>query len=186
MEPGVGIEPTTYALQVRSLWRQVESRRDTSATVKGFVWFTGTRWSRAEASGLTTELTTLGDIQLKAVRMRRLSLLRGIQPQNSLMIYMAPVPHFFGSFTISCATAVPESSIILSDTWTNTPASLSGLPPQSSAKWTCWPVFVTGPVAKSFGKRLSSTLQHDSNLLKPKMPLDIDEYLLGGFLNSCW
>jgi hypothetical protein len=150
------------------------------------VWFTGTRWSRTEASGLTTELTTLGDIHRLAKGTRLLSLLMATHPQNGLVIYTAPVPHFFGSFSISCATAVPEWSIILSDTWTNIPASLSGLRLQSSVRWTCWRASATGPVAKSFVKQLSSTLQHDSDPLTPKMPLDIDEYLLGGFLIPCW
>jgi hypothetical protein len=150
------------------------------------VWFTGTRWSRTEVSGLTTELTTLGDIHRLAKGTRLLSLLMATHPQNGLVIYTAPVPYFFGSFSISCATAVPEWSIILSDTWTNIPASLSGLLPQSSARWIYWRVSATGPVAKSFVKQLSSTLQHDSDLLTLKMPLDIDEYLLSELVSSCW
>ena len=180
------IELTTYALRVRCGCKLVESGGDISITARGFAHFLGTRWSYAETSGLATEVATLSDIHRLAEGTRLLSLLTVTQPQNGLVIYTAPVPHFFGSFSVSCAAAAPEWSIILSDTWTNTPASLSGLLPQSSAKWTCWRVCATGPVAKSFVKRLSSTLQHDSDLLKPKMTLDIDEYLLGRFLNSCW
>ena len=186
MEPKMRIELTTYALRVRCGCKLVESGGDTSLTTMGLTHFLGTRWIYTEASGLATEVTTLSDIHRSSGSTRLLSLLMVTQPQNGLVIYTAPVPHFFGSFSISCAAAAPEWSIILSDTWTNTPASLSDLPPQSSAKWTCWPVCAMGPVAKSFVKQLSSTLQHDSDLLTPKMSLDIDEYFLGGFLNPCW
>ena len=186
MEPGVGIEPTTYALQVRSRWRQAESSRDSSTTVKGFVWFTGTRWNHTEASGFTTKLTTLSDIHRSSSRVQWPSLLMAIQLQNGLVIYKAPAPNFLGTFPDSCAAVVPDWFIILSDIWTNIPASLSDLLPQSSARWIYWRDSGAGPAARSFVRRLSSTLRHDFNLFKPKMTLDIDEYLLGRFLNSCW
>ena len=186
MEPKMRIELTTYALRVRYQKILVESGRDTSVTATGFAHFLGTRWSHMEASELATEVTTLSDIHRSAEGTRLLSLLIVTQPHNGLVIYTAPVPYFFGTFSISCAAAAPACVIILSDIWTNTLASLFGLPQQSSARWTCWREFETGPVARWYVRRLSSTLQHDSDLLKPKMPLDVDEYLLGGFLNPCW
>jgi hypothetical protein len=149
------------------------------------VWFTGTRWSRTEASGLTTELTTLGDIHRLAKGTRLLSLLMATHPQNGLVIYTAPVPHFFGSFSISCAAAVPEWSIILSDTWTNIPASLSGLPQQSSARWTCWRASVMGLVDKRYARPLSSTSLPNSGPLKHQIHHEVGEYLQSGFVMPC-
>jgi hypothetical protein len=154
--------------------------------VKGFVWFIGTRRNHTEASGLTTKLTTLSDIHRLSSRVQLPSLLMAIQLQNGPVIYQAPAPNFLGAFSDSCTAVVPECFIILSDIWINTRASLSGLPPQSSKRWIYWHDSGAGPAARSFVRRLSSTSRHDFNLFKPKMTLDIDEYLLGRFLNSCW
>jgi hypothetical protein len=85
----------------------VETGGDTSATAKGFRHFFGTRWSDAEASGLTTELTTLGDIQRSASCRRLLSLVGAARLQISQVIYTALVPRIFGTISNSSAAAPP-------------------------------------------------------------------------------
>jgi hypothetical protein len=107
------------------------------------------------------------------------------QPQNGQVIYTALVPYFFGSFSISCATAVPEWSIILSDTWTNTPASLSGLRLQSSVRWTCWRASVMVLVDKRCARPLSSTSHPNSDPLKHQIHHEVGEYLQSGFVMPC-
>jgi hypothetical protein len=102
------------------------------------------------------------------------------------MIYIPLVPQISGDISNSSAADTPMCEIIFVGQWNNTRAFLFGLRLQSSARWTCWRVIEIQPGVKLCEKQLSCTLQHDSNLLKPKMPLDIDEYLLGGFLNPCW
>ena len=177
------IELTTYALRVRSVWRQAESRRDTSATVMGFPHFSGVGWSDTDASGLTTELTTLGDIQRSANCTRTHSEVSAAQSQYSQVIYTARVPRVSGAFPNSSAAVPPKwVTIFVGQTWINTLASHFGLHLQSSESWTCLPTSVTGPAARSFEKQLSSTLLHDSDPLNPEMFLDVDEYLLGGIL----
>jgi hypothetical protein len=185
VEPERRIELLTYALRVRCGCKLVESGGDTSLTTMGFTHFLGTRWIYTEASGLATEVTTLSDIHRSSGSTRLLSLLMVTQPQNGLVIYTAPVPHFFGSFSISCATAVPEWSIILSDTWTNIPASLSGLPLQYSARWTCWRASVMGLVDKRYARPLSSTSLPSSGPLKRRIHHEVGEYLESGFVMPC-
>ena len=179
------IELTTYALRVRCGCKLVETGGDTSVTARGFAHFLGTRWSYTEASGLATEVTTLSDIHRSAEGTRLLSLLMATQPHKGLVIYTALVPCFFGTFSISCAAAVPEWSIILSDTWTNIPASLFGLPQQSSARWTCWRVSVMGLVGKWYARPLSSTSLPNSDPLKHQIHHEVGEYLQSGFRMPC-
>ena len=181
------IELTTYALRVRCDCKQVETGGVTSATAKGFRHFFGTWWSDAEASGLTTELTTLGDIQRSASCRRLLSLVGATRLQISEVIYTAQVPRIFGTISNSSAAAPPKwVTIFVGQTWTNTLASHFGSRLQSSERWTCWPAPVTGPVARWCAKQLSSTSQHDSDQPTHKMCPEVDEYLLSGLVSPCW
>jgi hypothetical protein len=165
----------------------VETGGDTSATAKGFRHFFGTRWSVAEASGLTTELTTLGDIHRSAAYGRLLSLLQGKQTNKAQVIYTALVPRNSEAFFNSSAAAPAKwVTMFVGQSWTNTLVSLFGLHLQSSVRWTCWPASVTGPAARSFGKQLSSISQHDSDQPIPRMRPEVDEYLLSGLVMPCW
>ncbi len=181
------IELTTYALRVRSLRRQAESRRDTSATVMGFTHFSGVERNHTEASGLTTKLTTLGDIHRSSAYGRLLSLLQGKQTNKSQVIYTALVPRNSGAFFNSSTAALAKwVTMFVGQSWTNTLVSLFGLHLQSSERWTCWPASVTGPAARSFGKQLSSTSRHDSDPPIHKMCPEVDEYLFSGLETPCW
>lgn len=186
LAPSAGIEPATYGLG--SLYRFLEAfASDNKAThLKRIRLHSFVGDMRRRESHVHFSVHRVSDIHPLKIQLAPISVGMVIIGCNGLVIYTALVPYFFGNFSISCTAAVPEWSIILSDTWTYIPASLSVLPLQSSARWTFWRASVMQPVARSFVKRLSSTLQHDSNPLKPKMPLDIGEYLLGGFLNPCW
>jgi hypothetical protein len=179
------IELTTYALRVRSGCKLVESGGDTSATVKGFMHFLGVRRSGTEASGFTTELTTLGDIHRSAASARLLLRPTTIQTNFRLVIYTAPAPRNPGTFSNSSAAAPATWVTIFVGQWIDTHAFLFGSRPQSSERWTCWPAPVTGPAARSSGKRLSSTSQHDSVPPTTKMSPGVDEYLLSGLVTPC-
>jgi len=95
-EPERRIELLTYALRVRFRWKLVESGGDTSATVKGFMHFSGTRWSHTEASGLTTKLTTLSDMYFPSTFGQALSPSGYFACCFSLVISHRPVPPIFG------------------------------------------------------------------------------------------
>ena len=99
VEPERRFELLTYALRVRSLWKLVESGGDTSATAKGFEHFSGTRWSHTEASGLTTELTTLSDIQIRTRTQNSLTTNRNMLSRTSEVIAVAVAPSVFSLLT---------------------------------------------------------------------------------------
>jgi hypothetical protein len=141
----------------------------------------GTRWSHTEASGLTTELTTVVDIHRSDTSTRMFTSAYVARSQNGQVIYTGPVPLPSRAFPNSSAAVPPKwVTIFVGQTWTNTLASHFGSRLQSSERWTCWPASETGPAARWYVKQLSSISQHDSDLLKPEIFLDVDEYLLGG------
>jgi hypothetical protein len=153
----------------------------------GFTHFSGVERNHTEASGLTTKLTTLGDIHRSSAYGRLLSLLQGKQTNKSQVIYTALVPRNSGAFFNSSTAALAKwVTMFVGQSWTNTLVSLFGLHLQSSERWTCWPASVTGPAARSFGKQLSSTSRHDSDPPIHKMCPEVDEYLFSGLETPCW
>ena len=63
LEPGVGNEPTTYALRVLSLCNQVETSGLWWTDIAVDARISRNWWGLVDRGGLTTELTTLSDIQ---------------------------------------------------------------------------------------------------------------------------
>jgi len=143
--------------------------------------------SDTEASGLTTELTTLGDIQQLTSYTGLLSLVDAAPLQNGQVIYTAPVPRISRIISNSSAAAPPKwVTIFVGQSWTSTHASHFGSRLPSSERWTCWPASATGPAARWCAKQLSFTSQHDSDQPIIKMCSEVDEYLLSGLVSPCW
>ena len=84
---------------MRFRWKLVKSDGDTSATAMGFAHFLGTRWIHTEASGLTTELTTLSDIQIQTRTQNSLTTNRNMLSRTSEVIAVAVAPSVFSLLT---------------------------------------------------------------------------------------
>jgi len=185
MEPKRGIEPLTYALRVQFLRKLVESGRYTSNTDMDLMCSFGTKWSVAEASEFTTELTTHSDIHLKPATLRLLSRNSYLFGHTLEVIAPCVVPWYFLPNVNSCAAVVPKWSTIFVGQWTNTLASLFGFRLKSSERWTFSRESVDALGVKLSVKQLTSTSQPNSALVTIQKISQVVDVLSGGFVLTC-
>jgi len=186
MEPKMRIELTTYALRVLSLCSQVETSGLWRTGIAVDTRITRNWWKLVDRGGLTTELTTCGDIQPICIVPALITPSCCKSLKNISVIYISLAPCISGTFANSSATVSAKSgTIFVGQTWTNTLASLFGSPLQSSARWTCWRESVTEHAVRLYVKQLSSISQSKSDLLNHKTHHEVVEYLQSEFAMPC-
>jgi hypothetical protein len=155
----------------------VDSDGNISRIAGRFAHFVTTRWTHTEASGLTTELTTLSDITVVAATGKLLSRSRCSTYRCCSVIANAAVPVFFRITGNSYARlSAYWVTIFVGQSWTSTLASHFGSRPQSFERWTCWRARVTRLGVKWFVKRLSVISRPNSEQSKKQIQHEVVEY----------